>query len=323
MSLDKLNQPTLVSVCGLAAFGASRFVGTLFASTSLNVVKIVNLSAYGLSLFAVGQPGRLDSGEAQGNQNAKKNDSADEDHSIHDYMAGKSLLAPSGWAFVIWAPIILGEVVFVSSSAAMVNTTSNLAPLFKKVSGSFCLAQIFQVLWTASFRPKYKGKLAYISACMLTGTALSLSQAHSHFSLAKAGMTRSEYILYFLPLSLHFGWTTAASLVNWNGALSAGENMSTAAMVATGHLSAVIATGIGVGLTLAREAPVFGGVIAWALSACATGMNKRIKEKSLSPGVAAEDKSALTGERVQKWLCASGALLSASASAYVAFRPRK
>lgn len=58
-----------------------------------------------------------------------------------------------------------------------------------------------------------------------------------------------------------------------------------------------------------------GGVIAWALTACYTGMENRLqKAKDI------EDWSqvGLCGARVQKWLCALGAVVSAGVSIAVA-----
>ena len=86
------------------------------------------------------------------------------------------------------------------------------------------MGQIFQTLWTASFRPKYKGRLIYISGAMLTGIAYSLSRAHAGFVFDGSLYDMKEYLLYFLPMTLHFGWTTAAALVNWNGSIAMGEN---------------------------------------------------------------------------------------------------
>ncbi|KAL7576309.1 hypothetical protein ACA910_018129 [Epithemia clementina (nom. ined.)] len=325
----ELNQPSLVSACGLAAIGASSFIENLIADEtrcSLPVIKILNVGVYGLSLFAVQQPGRID-GESQlkaKHEESKKKASEEDDPSIRDYLSGKSLVAPSGWAFAIWGPIFLGELIFVASSTVMVKTTSPVAPLFRKVSGSFIMAHAFQILWTASFRPKYKGNLMYISACMLSGIAYSLSKAHFHFSSSKSPSSRSEYLLYFLPITLHFGWTTAASLVNLNGAVAATtttkstteKKQDSILPTAVGHASAVLATGLGATISIVREAPVFGAVIAWALSACATEMQKRILEKQSSSIPATKGK--VIAEKVQKWLCVAGAIMSMTASAYVA-----
>ena len=327
-NLKDLNHPAFVSVGGLVAFGVSQVLeGWLTADCSLQFVKLLNWSAYGLSVFAVGRPGRIDGLEevSKLEKNEKDEIKDDENHpSIQSYLSGRSILTPSGWAFIIWGPIFLGEFVFVSSSTAMVKESSPVTPLFKKVSAHFIMAHVFQTLWTASFRPKYTGKSAFISASMLSGIAYSLSRAHAHFSSSTSQLTGVEYALYFLPLTLHFGWTTAASLVNWNGATSVQPSTTKTTVTGLGHLSAVLATSLGVAVTVVREAPVFGGTIAWALAACATGMNKRIR----SPDDESAEKDvgknpSLLAERAQLWLCASGALVSMAASIFVTLRPSK
>ena len=163
-------------------------------------------------------------------------------------------MPPAGWAFAIWAPIFIGELLMVSYQAQLPET-SPLVPIIRQVTGPYILAQTFQSLWTASFRPKYnQGWYKYISALNLTGIALSLSYCHSAYSNAK-NVSTNDYLLNFLPLSLHFGWTTAACLVDWNG-MFALEATSPQQVAWLGHASVVVATAVGSITTLVRNAPV-------------------------------------------------------------------
>ena len=57
-----------------------------------------------------------------------------------------------------------------------------------------------------------------------------------------------------LPLTLHFGWTTAATLVNSNSSLAALLNPGDDRwIVAAGHASTVAATALGVAVTWVGE----------------------------------------------------------------------
>merc|ERR1711934_396531 len=104
------------------------------------------------------------------------------------------------------------------------------------------MAQLFQTLWTTSFRPKYKGSQMYISTAMLSGTAYSLSKAHDAISSFPKIISIPEYCIYFLPLTLHFGWTTAASLVNLNGSFAMQDSPSAKHVAWLGHLSVIFAS---------------------------------------------------------------------------------
>ena len=114
---------------------------------------------------------------------------------------------------------------------------------------------------------------------------------------------------------MHFGWATAAALVNLNGNI-AGLTEDPKIIAWTGHLSAIGATALGIFITLTRTAPVYGGVIAWALLACSGGMEERlvatVNEKPMAPGV--------YGARAQKWLCMIGAAACSCASIVAAAR---
>ena len=215
MELASFNSPILVTVTGAGALAGLSTLETAIqnGAVSFLTIKTANALLYALNLFAVGQPGRLDGKMQQDMIKSKK----DGKEPLFFDDRGRTLVMPSGWAFSIWGVIFLGEFLFCSSSF-LVKDSSPVALLIKKASGGFMVAQIFQTLWTASFRPKYKGKLMYISAAMLSGIAWSMSHAHAGFALdTTSSYGLGQYLLYFFPMSLHFGWTMAASLVNLNG----------------------------------------------------------------------------------------------------------
>lgn len=148
---------------------------------------------------------------------------------------------------------------------------------------------------------------------MLAGTAFSLSQVHSVVTAAGASW-------YYVPLIMHFGWTTAATLVNLNGSVATVPSNSDTLVTGVGHLSAVAATALGVGVTVALSSPVYGWTVSWALAACADGMSKRLADtKSDNATALTMSQSLQTGANVQRMLCWTGAAACAVASAYIQF----
>mmetsp|Transcript_11731 Transcript_11731/g.25319 ORF Transcript_11731/g.25319 Transcript_11731/m.25319 type:complete len:335 (+) Transcript_11731:138-1142(+) len=330
MSLKNLNSPPLVAIAGAGiAVGLPMLEAALSSSASLTLLKSLNAAAFATNVIAVSLPGRLDGPQddemRSGNLNPKKpNDATSsakkEDTFLVDkgessssssagYMLNRSrtLVNPSGWAFAIWGPIYLGEAAFVT--AQFLASDAAASTLLPQITAPFVAANIFQSLWCASFRPSYgEGWKKYVSAGMLAGTACSLSLVHSAGSAVADGSTLSHLLL---PLTMHFGWTTAATLVNLNGSLASDESASPRSLIALGHSSALAATALGVGLTLSWSAPTYGLTLAWALAACADGMTKRIPAQS-----PVEEETLAKAGTVQKNLCWTGSFACAVAAAY-------
>jgi hypothetical protein len=301
MSLSALNAPPLVAALSLGSYALFPVLRGTFQNKAISwsVVKGASLCAYGLSILSVSQPGRYD-----GQINENNAPGAEEMEKMSTGKRGRTLLPPAGFAFAIWGPIFLGEFVMVGAQLTL-SESSPVAPIIREIAGPYIAAQIFQTLWTASFRSKYnQGLYKYISAVNLSGVAYALSFCHAAYTKSDAQCTSGEYFLYFLPLSLHFGWTTAAALVNWNGMFALGDQVSSKSVAWLGHLSVVGATAIGVGVTLKRSAPVYAGVIAWALFAVASGLGQRIKDTEKED----PDRVGVHGAVQQRTLCLAGAV---------------
>jgi len=189
---------------------------------SLVAIKLLNFGFYALCYYAVMQPGRID---GQASQSASKDSKAPD---IQDYTRRNSLVTPSNWAFAIWAFIFLGELLFVTSSSKLIQQDSPIAPLFRAVPASFIMAQLYQTFWTQAFRPNFRGNLLCLSSAFCH--RVSLSRAYRLFISASLLIKQYQYLLYFFPMTLHFGWTTAASLVNWNGNVATNEKASLRAL---------------------------------------------------------------------------------------------
>ena len=333
-ALSSINCPLVTGSIGVVAGAAlPRLEGLLSnGAISLSAVKLLNILAISLSLFSVSQPGRLD-----GYQQSKN---ADDSEDIAEFMSvrrGGTLVSPKGWAFAIWAPIFLGELLFAATSTVLVKDGTILAGFLKRMSGGFITAQIFQALWAATFREKYVGKRKglsnWLSAFMLSGIAASLNRAHVAYASSKIGSTLHS--IFFFPISLHFGWTTAAALVNWNGNLAVCVDKPFT-VASAGWASVVAATGIALYVTLQRCAPVYGVVICWALSACADGMSDRLDErdrlianqgnigwlKKQAPSDRILKRKGIYGAAIQKKLCTIGAIISGAAAVWTTIQPR-
>jgi hypothetical protein len=177
----------------------------------------------------------------------------------------------------------------------------------------YVMANVFQSLWCASFRPKYiKTGWMGVSFAALACTAFSLSKVHK----LVLGLSGWRYLVYGLPISLHFGWVTAAALVNLNGAIAMNVNVSAETVAWAGHVSVVAATALGILVTVTRRAPLYGCVIGWALAAVADGMEKRIDSTKQEKD---QRKVGLLGAKTQRRLSQVGSFLTVGTSVVVAF----
>lgn len=88
------------------------------------------------------------------------------------------------------------------------------------------------------------------------------------------------------------------------------RNVSDTALVAAGHSSAVLATLLGVGVTVFEwSTPAYGLTVAWALAAVANGIKVERHERDWTPALQ-------SGARVQKTLCWIGSAICASTAAF-------
>jgi hypothetical protein len=296
--LSQINSPAIVLSAG-AAILAGLPLAAAFATTgaSLGLLQAANVTAYALNCASVSVPGRIDGQEQNEMQGRKTNDQTYQ--TIYSPTKGRSLIAPAGWAFAIWGPIYLGEAIFCGS--LLLGTSESVMANLPAITAPFVAANILQCLWCAAFRPSYMNGSweKYVSMAMLGGTAFCLSQVHA---LAAASSW------YFLPLTMHFGWTTAATLVNLNGSVAMSDASDTT-VIAVGHTSTALATLLGVGVTLAQQSPAYGLTVAWALAACADGMTRRRGEnQTVSSDIA-------KGMKVQHLLCYAGSGMCAAAAA--------
>lgn len=326
-----LNHPFLVSGVGASIFYVLPLSEKMVKAglISYGALQKMNLVCYAQQVAAVSIPGRLDdqvakamiqeenNGGDNSNNDVDKKDDIGSAESLTP-SSGRTFVPPAGWAFAIWGPIYLGEAVF-SISQLFYEENSPVGSTIKAISIPFQCAHLFQSLWCASFRPKYSvggGWKAYISAAMLGSTAYSLSKVHFVLSTTSFNSNRLEYFMYFFPMSLHFGWTTAATLVNINGALAMNPKTPIKTLSIVGHLSVIGATCLGCFIGLKRNAPVYSSVIAWALFAVAGGIKQRLEKLNKKTDEADKLKEEKKATEIQKKLSIAGAWISVAVSGY-------
>jgi len=174
-----------------------------------------------------------------------------------------NLFTPAGWAFAIWGPIFLGEwlmMLYLTNVPAAAALGAAAAP-------GWCAATAAQVAWCAAFRPSVCGpSTLWVPAALLAATGVGLGA--SHRAIRNVGHAGVANAFVRWPVALHFGWITAASLVNLNNWLArraAPLHLREAASL--GSVAAAVAAAAYV--TFSTSDPIFAAVVAWALAAVA------------------------------------------------------
>lgn len=177
---------------------------------------------------------------------------------------------PSGYAFAIWAPIFLGELLLTFYQLGSSRLAPALHPYLAKIAPPLAQAFAAQSLWCVAFRP-WCGKMQFVPTALLAMTAVGLSRVHAILreAVAAGAMRPWDYLIVHLPLSLHFGWITCATLVNLNGWFAVTPSLRTGDKLGLALASVNVAVTLGGQITLASGDPIIALVVAWALYAVA------------------------------------------------------
>ena len=242
--------------------------------------KILGAAAMALNLWAVGIPGRLDGEAAEQLQKEKKDGGAAPTPAA---LTGRSMFTPSGYAFAIWGPIFAGETLFHFGLQFLPGMAEDTKGALAKASPWWALACASQAIWCGTFRPRFRRagpQYLLISAACLGVGAASLGRWHGivrEFAICNPGF-RPLLMAGVLPMTMHFGWLLAASLVNLNGSLAyAPSVVKDAGMSAVAVVSAVAGAAVASWASITRRAPTVGAVGAWALVAVANDMKRRLQ----------------------------------------------
>jgi len=235
--------------------------------------------------------------------------------SDNEMLQSLNYFTPAPYAFVIWAVIYSFEGLF--TGWQLLQSSRRASPsrveVLKRVSPYWCAANACQVLWCLTFRNSFDTPgLLWISAVALTGIAASLSGAHNYIIDENA----EETLFLYVPITLHFGWTTAAALVNWNGYVAricASASLKLVALLVSLGLAVVL----GIGVTRQRHCSVYGMTVAWALVAVAVQTSKSTQLREEVPGAKDTASALATLEFALGLLIVAFAVLEAAPWSYV------
>ena len=182
--------------------------------------------------------------------------------------ATANLFSPAGWAFAIWGPIFGGEWLMM---LYLLNVPA-AAPLGAAAAPGWCAACAAQSAWCATFRPSVCGPATlWLPAGLLAATGACLGVAHR--AIRSTGHGPAHQRIAERPVTLHYGWITAAALVNLNNWLARrGSSVRLKEVAAQGSVALAVATAAAV--TITTRDPIFPLVIAWALAAVAADGGK-------------------------------------------------
>ena len=268
---------------------------------------IASAIAYGVNVATVSLPGRIDGemqkrareakkatasgGRDEGDQSRGEVKKDDKVYAIPLDSEYRSLFTPAGWAFAIWGAIYAGEAAFVAH--ALVRPGA----VVRDVAPWWTLACGLQGLWCLAFRPwAAKPRHFWVSSALLVAEAAALGVAHRALRAAAATMSAARYWTTHVPLSMHFGWISCASLVNMNSFVAKTCALDT--QIAVAFLSSFGAAALGCVVTLRTGDPVYACVVAWALSAVASDGGKRTSETLGDAPLKALAKSARWSARI-------------------------
>ncbi len=218
-------------------------------------------ASWAANMIAVAVPGRYD-GQAKGGKSGAKPPKLT--------ALSANLFTPAGWAFAIWAPIFAGEalmMLLITSASAPV--APQLYALGRAVAPGWCAGIAAQVAWCWAFRPAVCGPTRLWAPAGLLGLgALGLGAAHSALRALALPPPAIGDALVRWPIVLHFGWLTAASLVNANNWLARrGTEVRVKAGVAAASVAAAVLAAALVVATTGDALYAF--VVCWALAAVA------------------------------------------------------
>jgi len=172
-----------------------------------------------------------------------------------------SYLQPAIYAFiVIWPTIYLGEVVFGIWQAIQRpdSAPEERMKTIQAVAPPYFAAHAVTCVWV--FLPDISQRLVAIGI-----VAVLLGVAHGVVAPMKQGV---DYYLMAAPITLHFGWGTAATLVTLNTVV-ARSTSSVATKLALLAGSLAFAACAGVFFAARRKSGLIAGTVGWAIFAVA------------------------------------------------------
>lgn len=134
----------------------------------------------------------------------------------------QTLVTPIGWSFSIWGVIFLAQLVWAIYQMASRGILRN--SLFVTAIGrNYALVVLFQVIWTVSFSYEIMW-LSIMSISLLLVCLWNIVDGLERIIRKNnTQVTWIEYILWFFPFTIHCGWITVATVLNYNVILVSAE----------------------------------------------------------------------------------------------------
>lgn len=269
-----------------------------------------------VNLIAVSIDGRFDS-------DTTRTAASNRDDKSGTILTFTPVFAPAGWAFAIWGVIYLGETLL---TAVVALPLEGYTSFLKHATPFWVGANLFQSLWCACFRHRFKNMLWLPSMCLIAAafcqtrclymimetidipsysatTIRGVFDYATNFPLTSLG----RFVAAF-PVALHAGWLMAAALLNVNSWVT--ESGATLGQnVAMAFFSTYFAAALGAFASIKTRNPFVMATIAWALAAVASNTRKNEKVQAAKLDEVTREALYITEKQVSNALLASAFIL--------------
>lgn len=149
----------------------------------------------------------------------------------------QTLVTPIGWSFSIWGLIFLSQLVW--AIYPMASRTQRSSDFVTAVGVQYALVVLMQAVWSVSFSYDIIW-LTIISISLVLVFLWNIVDRLERME-PKNGTPLWEYILWFFPFTLHCGWITVATALNYNVILMhAGKDVAVQYAAAIGTLMILV-----------------------------------------------------------------------------------
>ena len=211
----------------------------------------------------------------------------------------QSMFEPCGWAFAIWAPIYLLELLVARFTIGLSGVSALPPSVLLRVLPWWVTGHWLQALWCLVFRPAYKYALWLPAVCLLLAAATLLV---AYIVLLKEQAVLSAVVALPLhhylsllvlraALSMHGTWLLASALMvlnSWISTVSFSAAVSSdadkcsrakrdALQLAVAMASALLLASVALGMSVWTRDPGFVATAAWALHALASRAQEKHK----------------------------------------------
>jgi hypothetical protein len=122
----------------------------------------------------------------------------------------QTLVTPIGWAFSIWGLIFFSQLVWAIYQIASRKQRNSV--FVTAVGNNYAYAVLFQAVWSLSF----SYEVIWLSIISISLLLVCLWIIVDRLERIETKVTLIEYILWFFPFTIHCGWITAATALNFN-----------------------------------------------------------------------------------------------------------